>query len=331
MRDASTDVPGTTANTVLYLRSDCDLQASELACSNDVVAATNLRSTITASVPAGVYYLVVDSITVGAFALHVELLAGEGQACAGPGDCGPGLVCRVPVGQSAMVCSDPVCSDGADDDGDTLADYPNDPGCDGPADASEDDLCPTDPSCPQCGNDLDDDGNGQTDYPADTSCGSASQAVEGCTTEQDPLFVLSAGTLTGDSTGLSHDFVLSCGGAGGADRVYLASLPAMTTITFDTLNSEFDTVLAVFPSTCTGAELGCNDDGDFGLGSLLTLTDVPAGAYAVVVSSYSGGNGGVYTLQTTGRIAAGGRCDGALASSGAFTCNAGSCIAGTCQ
>jgi hypothetical protein len=138
--------------------------------------------------------------------------------------------------------------------------------------------------------------------------------------------------MNGDLTGLSHDFILSCGFMGGADRVYFVSLPQMATITFDTIGSVTDTVLALYPPTCTGASLGCDDDGGGFPASSLTLTNLAAGAYALVVSAYGGGSGGPYPLHTTGRIAAGGQCDGALAGAGVITCNTGlTCTAGTCQ
>ena len=44
----------------------------------------------------------------------------------------------------------PACSDGIDNDGDGLVDYPNDPGCQVPLVDSESDDCPNGPLCPQC-------------------------------------------------------------------------------------------------------------------------------------------------------------------------------------
>jgi hypothetical protein len=92
----------------------------------------------------------------------------------------------------------PACSDGVDNDGDTLADFPADPGCKSATDASELFDCvdgldndgdgkidygtgpANDPGCqhelsfakedPQCLNGLDDDNDGLVDFPADTKC-----------------------------------------------------------------------------------------------------------------------------------------------------------------
>ena len=81
-----------------------------------------------------------------------------------PGDTGPVL---------------PKCSDGVDNDGDGLVDYPNDPGCIAPNVDDETDDCPSGPHCPQCGNGIDDDMNGRTDYPNDMSCSSAYSCMIG--------------------------------------------------------------------------------------------------------------------------------------------------------
>jgi hypothetical protein len=330
---ASTDRDMTTANTVVYLLDECLAPTSELACNDDIEPAVNTKSAITASVPAGNYYLVIDNhdlVSAGGFALGVELFAGEGVECASTPECGPGLICRVLVGGTDMVCAQPVCNDGLDDDGDTTSDYPADPGCDGPTDGSEEDTCPAGPGCPACANGLDDDGDLLIDYPADPDCNAASQAVEGCATEMDPILVLTSPTTMGDLTGLSNDFTLGCGNLGGADRVYFTSLPAVSSITFDTFGSTFDTVLAFYPSSCMG-ELACNDDTG-GLQSQITLTNLAAGGYALVVAHYSSGTGQPFTLHTTGVIAPGGACDGALATSGALVCGAPqTCVSGTCQ
>jgi probable HAF family extracellular repeat protein len=64
----------------------------------------------------------------------------------------------------AVIRAKPACSNGVDDDGDTLADFPFDFHCRSFEDASE---------LPDCGNGLDDDGDGATDFPADIGCASA--------------------------------------------------------------------------------------------------------------------------------------------------------------
>ncbi len=59
----------------------------------------------------------------------------------------------------------PACSDGIDNDGDGLTDFPNDPGC-----KSADDDDEGNP--PQCNDGIDNDEDGLIDFPADPGCGS---------------------------------------------------------------------------------------------------------------------------------------------------------------
>ena len=65
----------------------------------------------------------------------------------------------------------PACSDGIDNDGDGLIDYPADAGCGSGSGVSES------PN-PECSDGIDNDGNGQTDYPADAGCSSAADDDE---------------------------------------------------------------------------------------------------------------------------------------------------------
>src|SRR5690606_28111946 len=66
---------------------------------------------------------------------------------------------------------------------------------------------------------------------------------------------------------------------------------------FDTVGSDFDTVLAVLDGTCGGPELACNDDepGTFGGHSALT---VPLAAGQTITAVVEGWNGaaGNFTL-----------------------------------
>ena len=86
--------------------------------------------------------------------------------------------CTSPNDDSEDSAPSPQCSDGRDNDGDGKIDYPDDPGCDSPLEDSELDDCPSGPSCPQCSNGIDDDGNGQIDYPNDPGCTSAADPTE---------------------------------------------------------------------------------------------------------------------------------------------------------
>lgn len=68
-----------------------------------------------------------------------------------------------PVEPVAVVPPVSICSDGQDNDGDGLVDFPNDPGC-----AAADDGDETDPA--QCSDGKDNDGDGAVDHPADKGC-----------------------------------------------------------------------------------------------------------------------------------------------------------------
>ncbi len=65
----------------------------------------------------------------------------------------------------------PQCSDGKDNDGDGLIDYPQDPDCLSLSDKKE-------ATAPQCSDGADNDGDGLVDYPQDTDCSSASDISE---------------------------------------------------------------------------------------------------------------------------------------------------------
>jgi hypothetical protein len=63
----------------------------------------------------------------------------------------------------------PGCSDGLDNDGDGVTDYPDDPGCNDGNDPSEE---------PSCSDGLDNDGDGLIDYPQDPGCRDATSVRE---------------------------------------------------------------------------------------------------------------------------------------------------------
>ena len=62
------------------------------------------------------------------------------------------------------------CQDGRDNDMDGKVDYPVDPGCFAPQADGETDDCPDGPQCPQCADGIDNDNNGAMDYPGDPGC-----------------------------------------------------------------------------------------------------------------------------------------------------------------
>ena len=74
--------------------------------------------------------------------------------------------------QIQAIIQQPECADGLDNDGDGLADHPDDPGCEDALDPSE-----LDPAI-ECDNGLDDDGDSLVDWPEDDGCDDLTDASE---------------------------------------------------------------------------------------------------------------------------------------------------------
>ena len=88
---------------------------------------------------------------------------------------------------------DHICSNGKDDDGDGLIDYPNDPGCDSPVDESE-----TNSTGPLCDNGLDDDGDGKIDMKDPQCCSPVDKTEDGdtnCTGACKVVDIMKPGTI----------------------------------------------------------------------------------------------------------------------------------------
>lgn len=115
----------------------------------------------------------VVSETIGSLALgtlyrwraRVQMASATGPLPTNPGH-GPW---RRPVAQAVegdvrTTVALPACSNGADDDGDGLTDYPDDPGCGYPGDPSENAALLV------CDDGADNDSDGLVDYPEDPGC-----------------------------------------------------------------------------------------------------------------------------------------------------------------
>ncbi len=318
---------GSAFDTVLDLRSsDCDGTASEVACHDDVSSSNN-TSRLTQTLPAGNYFLIVqgaDTSALGNYVLNVERFAAEGVACSGNAQCGPGLVCRTPLGGAANVCSKPQCADTLDDDADGKNGFPTDPGCANLSDNDETDPTPL----PACSNGADDDNDGMMDYPADTSCSSAGGNSEACNGEMDPITAITMGTTTGTLIGAHDDHNATCDDdspGSGTDVLYTLDLPPMRSVQIDTEGSMADTVLSLLAATCTEPSLGCDDEGGTSSGSSrLIFNNLAGGSYIVAVDGYSSDTAtfptGTYNLRVTGTIAPGGSCEPALTLGGALMC-----------
>ncbi len=333
---ASTDYPLTTVDTVLDLRSTmCDEPTAHVACHDDIsTSPANKRSKLIRPVQPGTYYLIVQSsgaAETGLYEVTVDLLPGQGEDCDTTADCGPGLVCRIPVGSTSKVCSLPVCSDTLDDDGDGKIDYPADPGCKTADDATEDDVCataPTDPACPRCSNGLDDDGDAQTDYPDDPTCIAASTINESCA-QSEQVIVATAPQTVGTTAGAVNDFApppgsfnghaCSTTGANTAPDVAIQlDVPAVSNLSLKLSPVGFNSTQVLLDATCTGMPIECYDSP-----TSMVLPSVAAGRYYLVIDGFSGTVNGTFTLNVSGTIVNGESCEAPLAQSGALKCGSG--------
>ena len=332
---ASTDNSVTVLDTVLDLRSAmCDDPTAHVACHDDV-SASDRQSKLVRAVPAGTYYLIVQSSSpteTGLFVLTLELQPGQGDACTTNADCTEGLVCRTPIGGTAKQCLPPVCSDTVDDDADGKIDYPDDPGCTSPTDDTEDDVCataPTDPACPQCGNGLDDDGDGQIDYPDDLACTAASATKESCA-QAEPVIVATTPLVTGSTVGATNDFRPPPGTYNNhacstsattthsaPDVAIQLDVPALSSWSLKLNPVSFNSSHVLLDASCTGMPIDCHDSP-----TGMTLPSTPAGRYYLVVDGYSTASG-TFTLNISGTIQNGESCESPLAQSGALVCGVG--------
>ena len=329
---ATTNLPDTTADTVIDIRSvQCALATSEVACNDDVTTQI-FSSTVQTDVVPGTYFVIVKGRTAsetGTYALQVNLYKHSGDACVDVAECAPGLTCRIPHGMTAMVCFPPVCSDGLDDDGDTKIDYPDDPGCTSAIDDTEDDDCPSGPNCPACADGVDNDNDGHIDYPADPSCSSASGASEACTGEQDPILTITGPTTMSTMVGMHDDEIYpgSCAdfgsaSTGGLDRMYTVTVPNLKSLTVDDLAASTpDLILSILPATCSQPSLTCAEG--FLTGVAIKTGPISAGTYIVYVDSYSSSTTPApFDLHVSGELNPGASCEPAATLNGAFACAA---------
>lgn len=338
---ATTDTDGTVADTVVYIRSEmCSMDASEVKC-NDNIDTVEKSSTVTAALQPGTYYIVVDSKDAvgGAYELSVNFFIGEGTQCFGPGDCGPGLICRVPKGGSTKICAKHVCEDNVDEDNDTKNGFPDDPGCSSLIDDDESDTCPgVSSGCPECGDGVDNDVDGKIDFGnnGDTTCSSASSATESCVSTEGVTALTTAATM-GTTVGAVNDVQLPFGSPNycqsssstAPDKTYRLDVPAMNSLSI-TNTQTWDGSVGLYPSSCTGAPIACDDEPEG-----LTLGALAAGTYYYVVDGYSSGTG-AFTINVSGSMAPNASCESPLAQAGAITCSLGYACQGnvgsrTCQ
>ncbi len=308
---------------VALYNSTCGGTALQCRDEPETIALTN--------VAAGLYFYVVDGYSsgTGAYTITVSGTIQNGASCESPLaqngaiTCGSGFTCRGTVG--ARTCQAAACGDGVDNDGDGIADYPNDPGCSSTSDNDEADTCPgVSAGCPQCSDGVDNDGDFLIDYPNDPSCATASGTTEACFSSE--AITTIALPMTADTTvGATNDDSPACSAAinTAPDKVYKLTVPRLTSLSLVNMNS-FDAVVSLLDSTCSGTPVACSDTPED-----LTLGALPPGTYYYVVDGAGSTAGAAYTIIASGKIAGGESCEGALAVAGVLACADGFACKGT--
>ncbi len=304
---------------ILYVRAADCAAGTEVACAPNNDGRTSQTVSIPAPTMGTTYYVFVDGDwgSAGTFTLSVGGELPGGAACT-PGDtqfiCTTGFTCDL----GSSTCAPTACNDGADDDGDGLVDYPNDPGCASIADDSEVDPSPE----PQCHDGLDNDADALVDYPADPGCASAADGseIDACVPGVPVLDLPESGATGMLSFGTSH-FSASCTDTSfSPEDVYAFTLSrSLTKLTFSTVGgTDFDDVLYVREGTCgVGPDVACASAHGTP-GETVDLLSPALATYFVFVDTQF--STGTYTLHVSGVVAPGGACDPA---STQFTCAGG--------
>jgi hypothetical protein len=82
------------------------------------------------------------------------------------------------------------------------------------------------------------------------------------------------------------DFSLNCGGVGGTDLEVVWTAPVTGRFQFDTIGSNFDSLLAVFDGVCSGQELACDDDSGGNLTSKVEVDLSVGQTVTLVIDSF---------------------------------------------
>jgi hypothetical protein len=113
--------------------------------------------------------------------------------------------------------------------------------------------------------------------------------------------LVTVGTYNGTTAGTTNDGTATCGNSAASPDVWFRyQASAAGTLTVDTCGSDFDTVLSIRSSTCSGTQLGCNDDyAACGLDSRVQITVAANSVYFIRVAGYNNATGN-YTLNVAG-------------------------------
>ncbi|HSK00377.1 MAG TPA: hypothetical protein VK932_04010 [Kofleriaceae bacterium] len=326
------DTENSVVDTVLSLM-DGSCTEPAIACDDDGGVGPGDSLITRVLVPPGTYAISVDSdsSSLNTFELHVKGTILPGGSCESPLFESGVLVCPAGFGcngaPGSRTCTVAQCQDGIDNNNDGKIDFPSDPGCASPSDATEDSVCPG-PACPACADGIDNDGDGDIDYPADSGCAAASDDSEGCV-DSDPILAITAPLTTGTLVGATDDHDPQCEDNPGVDLIYTLDVPGtLQSLSIDTEGSVVDTVLSLMDSSCSEPALACDDDGGVGTGdSLITRSFVPPGQYTIAVDADTA-TPNTFNLNVSGVIVPGGGCESPLVDAGVFTCSVGFACSG---
>lgn len=209
-------------------------------------------------------------------------------------NCTGGADCDDPYCGSDPACAEVFCADGQDDEGDGLIDC-LDQDCQGSPDCGE-------PS-PLCSDAVDNDGDGFTDCD-DSEC----FLFHGCAAPTCPNFDLGSavaqGLASGSTVNATNSVDPACGAFSGTgnDFSFAWKSPEDGCVTFDTLGSNYDTVLAIYSSCASVSSSGyltggCDDDIGSVKQSSVSCNLSQGDEVVIVVDGYNGE--GVYELNTS--------------------------------
>ena len=260
-----TDAPDDFSSVYMALRSDCDVEDSEVACFTSSSPAPRVFN----SIQPGLYFLIVHR-TAGAvenpFTVDIALETIE-------------------------------CGDGVDNDGDNSIDL-EDIGCESSNDLSESTDAEPDFALPECSDGIDNDMDGDIDYPNEDFCVAAGGTSESpsCELYNEPLQIVTETTNFMVTTSGANNYTRGSS-ANGPEVPFVIILEQESEVTI-TYDSDFDTYLHMRAGLCDGVDTYAYNDDSIGLNSSLTET-LPAGIYFVFVDGFGESSAGAVTVSVT--------------------------------
>ncbi len=288
------DTFGSAFDTALHVHSDCPA-FDELNCNDDAIDVTgapvspdnDLQSRVRLVFEQGVpYIIVVDGYgddSSGSYRLNLNPCV---EVCdnSDDDDLDNRADCADPDCASASECIDEICDNGVDDDGDGALDC-------------LDTECVLEPICDEVCDDLvDNDGDMLVDC-YDPECSADPDCFVCVSADADIAGSVGTPVLSGSTDGTGADVTASCGGdARSEDLVVAWTAPTSDCYQFDTVGSDYDSVLHIH-AECPGFEqLACDDDSGVNLTSRVELDVTADTTYFIVVDGFGENNSGDFAL-----------------------------------